>query len=138
AALGSLGKYINLITATIHSPEKPLVDLTAPRRTLNYVEKSLERLRSNKPKDTPLEELYAANPTILKRIQVLREREAEARQTIEKAVNTIQSERISLGQSISDDQELLALVNKAIQAIEKAAASSPVEKAGESAPPLAP
>ncbi|GAH82828.1 unnamed protein product, partial [marine sediment metagenome] len=68
-ALGSLGRYLNVITMTVRSPGHPLVDLTVHRRSLTFVEKSLKRLRRNQPKDTSLEELYADEPSILKRIK---------------------------------------------------------------------
>jgi len=125
AALGSLGKYITLVTANIQRPGEPLVDLTAPHKTLRFVEKSLQRLRGKHSKDTPLEELYADSPRILERIKVLREREAEALEIIETSENTIESERIALNKTIRDDQEILALVNAAKRAIEQVTTASP-------------
>ncbi len=119
SALGSLGKYLNVITMTVRSPDQPLVDLTVHRRTLTFVESSLERLRRNQPKDIPLEELYADQPKILERIKDLRERESRNRETIEAAVNTIESKRVTLGRSVRGDQELLVLVNAAKRAIEE-------------------
>ncbi|UCH62823.1 MAG: hypothetical protein JSU77_13730 [Fidelibacterota bacterium] len=131
STLGSQGKYLHVITMTVGSPDKPLVDLTASHRTLSFVEKSLKRLRRNQPKDTPLEELYTDSPNILKRIEDLREREAKAQKTIAGAVNTVESERITLGSSVKDDQDLLSLVNAAKRAIE-GLASPAVVQAGES------
>lgn len=124
AALGSLGRYLNVITMRIQSPGEVLVDLSAQRRTLNFVEKSLGRLRRNQPKDKTLEELYADDPGVLKRIRSLREREAEARAEIQSAVNTVEAERIALDASIRDDAEILGLVTAAKQAMAKVAAPS--------------
>lgn len=118
-ALGSLGRYLTVITITVRSPGQPLVDLTVHRRTLTFVEKSLQHLRRNQPKDTPLEELYADKPSILERIKDLQERESRTRKAIESAVNTIESKRGALGRSVRDDQELLALVNAAKRAIKE-------------------
>ncbi|UCD38060.1 MAG: hypothetical protein JSW54_00825 [Fidelibacterota bacterium] len=124
SALGRQGKYINMITATIRSPEQPLVDLTIPRRTLKFVEKSRKRLRRNRDQETPLEELYAESPRILERIKDLEQREAEAQGIIAKAVNTIDSERIALGNKVEDDEAVLALVNAAKRAMEKVTVSA--------------
>jgi len=126
-ALGNMGKYLNVITVTVSSPGQPLVDLMVHRRTLTFVEKSLQRLRRNQPKDTPLEELYADKPRILERIKDLRERESTTRETIAGAVNTIESERVALGRSVRDDQDLLALVNAAKRAIEEIAGRATVQ-----------
>ena len=126
-ALGSLGKYLNVITMTVSSPGQPLVDLMVHRRTLTFVEKSLQRLRRNQPKETPLEELYADKPRILERIKDLRERESTTRETIAGAVNTIESERVALDRSVRDDPDLLALVNAAKRAIEEIAGRAAVQ-----------
>ncbi len=126
-ALGTLGKYLNVITATVHSPDQPLVDLTVHRRTLTFVENSLQRLRRNQPKDTPLEELYADQPRILERIKDLRERESMTREIIVAAVNTIESERVALDRSVRDDQDILALVNAAKRAIEEITGQASVQ-----------
>ncbi len=127
SALGSQGKYLNVITMTVRSPGQPLADLTAHRRTLTFVEKSLQRLRRNRPKETPLEELYADKPRILERIRDLRERESTTRETIAEAVNTIESERVALDRLVRDDQDLLALVNAAKRAIEEIAGRAAVQ-----------
>jgi len=127
SALGSLGKHLNVITMTVRSPGQSLVDLTVHRRTLTFVEKSLKRLRRNQPKDTHLEELYADKPSILKRIKDLQERESRTRETIAGAVNTIESERVALGSSVRDDQDLLSLVNAAKQAIKEIASPAAVQ-----------
>ena len=124
AALGSLGRYLNVITMRIHSPGEVLVDLSAQRRTLNFVEKSLARLRRNQPKGNTLEALYADDPGVLKRIQSLRERGAEARSEIQAAVNTLEVERVALDASIRDDKEVLGLVTAAKQAMAKVTAPS--------------
>lgn len=133
SALGSQGKYLKVITMTVRSPGQPLADLTAHRQALAFVEKSLKRLRRNRPKDTPLEELYADKPSILERIKDLRERESTARKTIEGAVNTIESERVALNNSVRDDQDLLSLVNAAKRAIKEIAGPAAVQ-ASESTP----
>lgn len=124
ATLGSLGRYLNVITMRIQSPGEVLVDLSAQRRTLNFVEKSLGRLRRNQPKGKTLEELYADDPGVLKRIKSLREREAEAKSEIQAAVNTLEADRIALDASIRDDPEVLELVTAAKQAMAKVAAPS--------------
>lgn len=124
AVLGSQGKYLNVITMRIQTPGEVLVDLSAQRRTLNFVERSLGRLRRNQPKDKTLEELYADNPGVLKRIQSLRERETEARSEIQSAVNTLEAERLALDASIRDDPNVLGLVTAAKQAMAKVAAPS--------------
>jgi len=113
ATMGIQGKYLNVLTLKVTSPGEPLVDLSEFERNLNYVEKSFERLRRNRPKDKSLEEIYAHDTSVLDRIQFLREREAQARAALEKAANTINLERIPLGKSIKDDPELLALVTAA-------------------------
>lgn len=119
SALGNQGKYLNIITATIRAPEQPLIDLTVPRRTLTFVEKSRQRLRRNHPDDASLEELYADNPRILDRLKDLERREAEAREIVDGARNTLESERMSLNRNVADDEDLLALVNAAKAEIEK-------------------
>ena len=127
SALGSQGKYLNVITMTICSPGQPLVDLTAHRRSLTFVERSLKRLRRNQPKDTPLEELYAGKPRILERIKDFRERESRTREIIAAAVNTIESKRVALDRSVRDDQDILALVNAAKRAIEEITGQASVQ-----------
>ncbi|MBA7531809.1 hypothetical protein ES705_24030 [subsurface metagenome] len=47
------------------------------------------------------------------------ELESRNRETIAGAVNTIESERVALDNSVRDDRELLALVNAAKRAIEE-------------------
>jgi 2',3'-cyclic-nucleotide 2'-phosphodiesterase (5'-nucleotidase family) len=128
SALGNQGKYLNLITATIRAPEQPLHDLTIPRRTITFVEKSRERLRRNRPEEVPLKELYADNPKILERIEDLERREAEAKEMVDGALNTLESERVRLNRKITDDKDLLALVNAAKAAIEKVSPPATVQK----------
>ena len=117
ASLGTQGKYLNVITATIQAVGEPLTDLSVPRRTLRFVESSLQRLRRNQPKDVPLEQLYADNPGVLERISDLGARGAKAREAIAAATNTVETETISLGPSVNNDRELLSLVAVAKQAI---------------------
>ncbi|MBA7531808.1 hypothetical protein ES705_24029 [subsurface metagenome] len=59
SALGRMGMYLNVTTLTLRSPGQSLVDLTSSRRTLAFIERSLQSMRRDQPKDTPLEELYA-------------------------------------------------------------------------------
>ena len=119
ASLGTQGKYLNVITATIRTPGEALTDLSSHRRNLAFMESSLKRLRRNQPKDVPLEELYAENPRALERIRNIQERGDLARRAIAAATNTLETRSISLGASITNDQDLLSLVTLAKQAIEE-------------------
>ena len=127
ASFGSQGKYLNVITASIKVPGEPLVDLSVHQRTLDFVASSMKRLRRNQPKDVLLEELYADQPRALERISELREREAQARQVIESAVNTLETETISLGPAVKFDEELLSIVTLAKQAMVQVPGSPGVE-----------
>ena len=118
ASFGSQGKYLHVITASIKAPGKPLVDLSVHQRTLDFVARSMKRLRRNQPMDISLEELYADRPKTLQRISELRERESQARQVIEAAVNTLETETISLGPAVKHDEELLSIVTLAKQAMD--------------------
>ena len=123
-SFGSQGKYLNVITASIRAPGKPLVDVSMHQRTLDFVASSMKRLRRNQPKNISLEELYADRPNTLKRISDLRERETQAQQEIEAAVNTLETETISLGPSVAYDEELLSMVTLAKQAMDEVPGTS--------------
>ncbi len=119
SAMGSLGRYLNVITVNISSPGQPLVDVASHTRTLELVELTLQRLSDREPEGAPLEELYADEPDILNRIQEMRELESEARESIETALNTVLSERVILGNAVRDDDNMLELVDAAKQEIER-------------------
>jgi len=119
SSMGGLGRYLNVITVSVTSPGQPLVDVASNTRTLELVELTLQRLSDREPEGASLEEQYADEPDILNRIQEMRELESNMRESIEMALNTVSSERILLGNAVSDDEDLLNLVNAAKQEIER-------------------
>ena len=125
ATVGTQGKYINLVTLSISEPGKPFADLAKAQQNLRFVERTRKNLRRGKPQDIPLEELFADDPKMMARIEVINEREAEANRIIKTAKNGIESERIVLNKDVADDSELATLVNEAVQSTQQIGAAVP-------------
>jgi 2',3'-cyclic-nucleotide 2'-phosphodiesterase (5'-nucleotidase family) len=125
AASGTQGKYINLVTLTISDPGEPFADLAKAEQNLRFVERTRKNMRRGKAQDVPLEELYADDPKMLARIDVVNEREAEANRILETSQNGIASSRISLNKEVADDGELATLVSEAVEATQKVRSTKP-------------
>lgn len=119
ALLGSEGKRLTALTVVLRKPGEPVVDLSEIQRTITFVDRSIERLSRNQRPGVPLEEIYADNPQVLKRLAVLRDRESMARAELAKAANTLIGRRIPLDRTIADDPKLLSMVNETLAAVEE-------------------
>lgn len=119
--LGREGRALNIVNLRIQSPGEPLVNLSKPRKQLKSIERTIKRLRRNQPKSKTLEEIYAANPKVLKTIGGIRERQAAAQAMIDNARNTLDYERLTLDKTYADDRAMQELVEETLRAIDKAA-----------------
>jgi 2',3'-cyclic-nucleotide 2'-phosphodiesterase (5'-nucleotidase family) len=125
AAAGTEGKYITLVTLTISDPGEPFADLAKAQQNLRFVERTRKNIRRGKPQDVPLEEIYADDPKMLARVELVNKREAEANQILKTSRNGIENERISLSKDVADDGELATLVSEAVQAAQQVRSAKP-------------
>jgi len=127
ALLGHDGKQLSLLTITMGKRGSPLIDVTDLERTINFVNRGLDRLRRNQPADVPLEQIYADNGQILQRIAALRERRDQAERDLAGAVNRLQGGTMPLDSKFRDDPDLLRVVDKALLAVAALDSSPPAE-----------
>lgn len=118
--LGREGRALNIVNLRIQTPGEPLVNLSGPRKQLKSIERTIKRLRRNQPKSQTLEEIYAANPKVLKTIGSIRELQAAAQATIDNARNTLDYQRLTLDDTYADDRAMRELVEETLRAIDEA------------------
>jgi 2',3'-cyclic-nucleotide 2'-phosphodiesterase (5'-nucleotidase family) len=104
------GKYLAEVDLHITSPDSPLVDITNLQAQLDNIDRRLKRFQDKDP-NTPLDEIYADQPRILKLIEEFKGNHKTLENDLQTAQNTSGYTSIALSRKIGDDNAILAYVN---------------------------
>jgi len=114
ARVGTIGKYLGIITAIRNTPAQPLQDISSINSQLDYTTNRLNAFRENAGgKD--LDDFYADKPTLLKVVHDLQSYEKELRQKQTAIVNPLNFELLPLDEKIKDDVAVRAKINELYQ-----------------------
>jgi len=111
ARVGTLGKYVGIISVEINDPQAPLSDISSIRTQLEYIKTRLSSYEKNAG-NQPLEEFYKDKSAILKTIQDLQKLQQELHHRQATIVNPVDFKLIALNEEIADDPEVRAEVDK--------------------------
>ena len=103
------GKYLAQIDLNITALDSPLVDISNLQAQVDNIDRRLKRFQDKDPK-TPLDEIYADQPRILKLIEEFNQNRKTYENNLRSAQNTSGYTSVALSRKIGDDDAILAYV----------------------------
>jgi len=103
------GKYLAQIDLQITELDSPLVDISNIQAQLDNIDRRLKRFQDKDP-NTPLDEIYADQPRILKLIDEFNGNRKTLENGLQTARNTSGYTSVALSRKIGDDNAILAYV----------------------------
>jgi len=103
------GKYLAQVDLQISELDSPLVDISNVQAQLDNIDRRLKRFQDKDP-NTPLDEIYADQPRILKLIDEFNGNRKTLENGLQTARNTSGYTSVALSRKIGDDNAILAYV----------------------------
>ncbi len=112
------GKYLSVVDLTIADADSPLVDVSKYESEIQTIDRRLASYQ-RRDKSKLLEELYANQQSILKKVETLKKNKTSANNAISTAFNRNIYRSVPMNKKMGDDPQMLSFVDSVFKEIER-------------------
>jgi 2',3'-cyclic-nucleotide 2'-phosphodiesterase (5'-nucleotidase family) len=111
---GREGRYLNLVNVSIENKNDLMINKSYFEEKIKYVNRRIDRYIDKDP-NTPIETLYADQPSILSAIKDSKKEIKRMQGWLERAENIVEFQNLAMDASIKDDPTMFNFVNQTLE-----------------------